>query len=609
MARLRTGALASVARSPRFSRFDVCHGRRFGAAGVLSLGGAVLALAVLVALTLTGAPAHAAFPGQNGKIVCSGPLNRTQPPPPPLIRDDFEVYTMNPDGSGTTFLTNNGPLLVPDNPQTVIDDFDATVSPDAQRIAFESRRTGEGEIFSMNADGTDQRRLTISEGEDRPGSYSPDGSKIVFHSGRHDQALDLYTMNADGSNQARLTFQVGQDSNPSWSPDGTRIAFHSTRSADQDLEIYTINTAGGDVRRLTNNPGVDAFPMWSPDGSKLAFRRDIPATPPATGTNAEIFTMNSDGSNLTNLTNNAVNDPATPINESFDDQGIWSPDSTRIVFDSQRSGDREVYTTSAASYSIGSVTRLTNAAGFDGRCDWGRARPATVYPPIYPPPGGETAACQGSSVGVIRGTAGNNRITGTLRADQIFAAGGDDVVDALPGNDCVDLGTGADTGEGGSGNDSMAGGQGRDRISGSSGNDRLGGGPGNDRLTPGRGNDRAFGDSGNDLILGSFGNDVLHGVSGNDRLSGSRGRDRINGGSGNDRIAGGSSPDRISGDRGNDRLNGNSASDRINGNSGNDRIGARDRKRDRINCGPGRDTVIADRIDRVARNCERVRRR
>jgi len=577
---------------------------------------------VLVVLTLTGAPAHAAFPGTNGKIVCAGAIT-----PRSDTDEDFEIYSMNPDGSGQTFLTNNGPLLDPADPDSFIDEFDPVVSPDAQKIAFESTRTGAQELYTMNADGTGPAtRLTTAPGEDRPGSYSPDGSRIVFHSTRDNDDFEVYVINADGTNETRLTFRPGQDSNPSWSPDGTRIAFHSTREPGEpgnndpagtraNLEIYTMNPSGGDVRRVTNFAGVDAFPQWSPDGSKFVFRRNIPATPPATGTNAEIFTINVDGTDPTNLSNNAFDDPATPTGfpESFDDHGIWSPDGTRIVFDSFRSGDREVYTMSAANGS--GVTRLTNAAGFDGRCDWGRVRPAAAVPPAVPPaydlpPVTPSVVCpSASSASVIRGTAANNRITGTLRADRIFAAGGNDVVDALAGNDCVDLGTGADRGEGGPGSDSMTGGSGKDRVSGSSGNDRLRGGPGNDRLTAGRGNDRAFGDSGNDVVLGSFGNDRLHGVSGNDRLSGSRGRDSINGGSGRDRIAGGSSADRISGDRGNDRLDGNSGSDRINGNSGNDRIGARDGKRDRINCGTGRDTVIADRIDRVAHNCERVRRR
>jgi len=78
----------------------------------------------------------------------------------------------------------------------------------------------------MNADGTGPAtRLTSAPGEDRPGSYSPDGTKIVFYSTRDSNDFEVYTMNSDGSNQTRLTLRPGQDSNPSWSPDGTRIAF------------------------------------------------------------------------------------------------------------------------------------------------------------------------------------------------------------------------------------------------------------------------------------------------------------------------------------------------------------------------------------------------
>ena len=187
-------------------------------------------------------------------------------------------------------------------------------------------------------------------------------------------------------------------------------------------------------------------------------------------------------------------------------------------------------------------------------------------------------------------TSGNDRQNGTIGADSIFAGAGNDVVDALAGDDCVDLGAGNDSGQGGSGADVVLGGLGNDILNGSSGNDRLLGGPATDR------------------IFGGFGNDTLHGQSGDDRISGSRGRDRINGGGGTDRLAGSSSPDRISGDAGNDRIDGGSANDVLKGNSGSDRIIGRS-GRDRISCGGGRDTVIADRSDRVARDCERVVRR
>ncbi len=236
-------------------------------------------------------------------------------------------------------------------------------------------------------------------------------------------------------------------------------------------------------------------------------------------------------------------------------------------------------------------------------------RPAPPSNPLPAGPAAPFAGCPNLSANVIRGTAAGNTINGSPGADRIFAGTGDDVVDALAGNDCVDLGTGNDRGQGGLGNDLLISGTGRDRVSGSSGNDNMRGNSGNDRLDGGRGTDRVTGDAGNDSLLGSFGNDRLHGVSGRDLITGSRGRDRINGGSGNDRISGGSSGDRIAGDAGSDRLNGNSGPDRISGNSGNDRITSRDNSRDRVTCGTGRDSVVADRRDIVSRNCERVRRR
>lgn len=137
------------------------------------------------------------------------------------------------------------------------------------------------------------------------------------------------------------------------------------------------------------------------------------------------------------------------------------------------------------------------------------------------------------------------------------------------------------------------------RSPGTDGKDRLIGTPFGDKIGGLRGNDR---------VSGGRGDDCLFGDRGNDRLDGGPGKDKVSGGVGNDRVGGGDGNDVVAGDSGNDRLRGGRGNDRIVGGSGNDRIGARDGKRDRIDCGRGRDRLDADKRDRV-RRCESVRRR
>jgi Ca2+-binding RTX toxin-like protein len=233
--------------------------------------------------------------------------------------------------------------------------------------------------------------------------------------------------------------------------------------------------------------------------------------------------------------------------------------------------------------------------------------PRYVLPPPPPPP--RLADCPPGIQFTFTLTAGNDVRVGTTMADLIFAGAGNDIIDGLSGDDCLSMGTGNDRGQGGLGSDLVLGGLGDDILLGATGSDRLNGDEGNDRVEGNAGNDRVFGGAGRDNLLGAAGNDALHGQSGNDRISASSGRDRVNGGSGSDRISGGSSADTINGDAGNDRINGGGSPDVLRGNSGNDRVSARDGRRDRINCGTGRDSVTADRADRVTRNCERVRRR
>jgi hypothetical protein len=155
-------------------------------------------------------------------------------------------------------------------------------------------------------------------------------------------------------------------------------------------------------------------------------------------------------------------------------------------------------------------------------------------------------------------------------------------------------------------NDDLRGTAKTDIISGLSSSDVLRGLGGRDCLFGGGGTDRLFGGSGADLLMGGSDNDTLTGGAGNDRLSGDAGLDRLDGGIGNDTLLGGVGPDRLTDRRGTDRFFGG---------AGNERIDARDRSasgrhgRDRISCGAGLDSVLADARDVVARDCERVVKR
>jgi WD40-like Beta Propeller Repeat/Domain of unknown function (DUF4214) len=147
------------------------------------------------------------------------------------------------------------------------------------KIAFTSTRDGNSEIYTMEADGSNQTRLTNNLGNDVSPKWSPNSTKIAFASSRDDTSVgctsggsckyEIYVMNADGTNQTRTNNPVFEDFD--WSPDGTRIVFESIHVGS--ISVSVMNADGSNVQRLTNYPGLDLSPKWSPDGTKIAFVR------------------------------------------------------------------------------------------------------------------------------------------------------------------------------------------------------------------------------------------------------------------------------------------------------------------------------------------------
>src|SRR6056297_1465754 len=145
------------------------------------------------------------------------------------------------------------------------------------------------ELFAWNAAAGDYTQLTDAEGYDAEGSYSPDGSQIAFASNRQAYArelsereqqlfeidpaamIDLYIMNADGTDVRRLTDSIGYDGGPFFSPDGQRICLRRFSPDGVTAEVYTMKADGTDVQRLTELGAMSWAPFYHPSGDYLIF--------------------------------------------------------------------------------------------------------------------------------------------------------------------------------------------------------------------------------------------------------------------------------------------------------------------------------------------------
>lgn len=245
----------------------------------------------------------------------------------------LDVYVMNEDGSNVQQLTDAPGF-----------DGSAEVSPDGEKVVFQSTRTGSSQAYIMKIDGSDVRQLTTECGTSGNPSWSPDGTRIVFECD-----WNLAFINPDSSG---LTKTDIAGSSPDWSPDGTQIAFIRHMGTDGDWEIFTVEPSGSNEMRLTHTSEAELHPVWSPDGTEIAFCVDVPLQPCAG------HTMNADGSNRTQLADPADNTVSLPN---------WSPDDQQMVFVSDRDGNKEIYVMERDG---SNQTQLTNSPGRDDSPFW-----------------------------------------------------------------------------------------------------------------------------------------------------------------------------------------------------------------------------------------------
>ena len=293
---------------------------------------------------------------------------------------------------------------------------EAYFSSDGSELVFQTTREGVpcDQIYRMDLDGENMELVSTGDGRTTCGYFYPDDESIVYastHAGDLEcppppsfemgyvwavyDTYDIYRVGTDGSDLVQLTDVPGYDAEATIGPDG-RIVFTSVR--DGDMEIYSMDGDGGDVRRLTDRQGPDGGPFFSADGSKIVFRgREIPDGREYEDykrlldqglwrpTSLEIFVMDADGSNLTQVTDLGgasfgpffhpdgdriifssnwhnpegrnfdlfmVNIDGTEVeqitfNETFDGFPMFSPDGSQLVFasnrDSAEEGDTNVF--------------------------------------------------------------------------------------------------------------------------------------------------------------------------------------------------------------------------------------------------------------------------
>ena len=235
------------------------------------------------------------------------------------------------------------------------------------QIAFASDRTGHFEIWLMDWDGSNQRRITTHNGLSILPSWAPDDDRLVYTSFARGTS-DMYVINRRGGGRIRIPTNLNLNTSATFSPVGNDIAFVGSVNGNPD--IYVVRDDGSNLRRLTNETSIESTPEWSPNGREISFTSGRSGSP-------QIYVMDAEGSNVRRLSfdEGGWNDDATwspdgeqlaytsRVNGRFqirianivtresriiagegsNEQPTWSPDGQWIAFQSNRSGKWQIY--------------------------------------------------------------------------------------------------------------------------------------------------------------------------------------------------------------------------------------------------------------------------
>jgi TolB protein len=223
-----------------------------------------------------------------------------------------EIYVMDYDGENMRRVTRDNMMAV----------YPAWF-PGGQRIAYTRFRGQRQETCVVSAQSGATTKLTTFPGLNAFVAVSRDGGSIAMSLSR-DGNTEIYRLRSDGSDPRRLTTGRSTESSPCWSPDGRRIAFVSDRSGSP--QIYAMPSTGGSADRVTYRGGYNTSPDWSPKGDLLAYTSQVEGV-------FQIFTVDVETKEVVRLTTGRENkeDPS------------WAPDGRHLVYSVKSGGKSDLY--------------------------------------------------------------------------------------------------------------------------------------------------------------------------------------------------------------------------------------------------------------------------
>jgi TolB protein len=253
-------------------------------------------------------------------------------------RRNKEIWVMEADGSNKRRVTNNGSINL----------FPAW-SADGQTLLYTSFKGGKSELYLLYRGNKPGLRLINTSDEKYRGVWVP-GDDTIAAVVAHQGNTDIYTVSSNGTNPRRITDSRAIETSPSFSPDGRKMAFVSDRSGSP--QVWIRDMASGEEHRLTYNGDYNVSPAWSPTGEWIAYAAQA-------GNNFDIYLINPEGTFTTPL----VTHPRT------DEDPAWSPDGRKLAFSSNRRGRKEIYRVDVDGTH---VTLLTDGSGNCTNPTWSR---------------------------------------------------------------------------------------------------------------------------------------------------------------------------------------------------------------------------------------------